>query len=193
MAGLWRSSVRLVRSGVHLSRSLRHRLSRSAATAAASAAVVGGLLGGLIGVGVAAWTPSHVAQGYLVETLAASSEEGNSSPYAIGTELINTTCGLLAAAPPRVPGAGLTCHNPFTAPGVAVLRAQAPTRRRLGEEVGAAADELTRDTGLPGLIVLPLGVPQAGKPAALATAPGWLAIFGAALGGLWPRRRRSAG
>lgn len=187
-----RHSSRPARFQVHRRRGVR-RLRRSAATTAISAAVAGGLLGGLVGVGVAAWTPSHVAQGYLLETLAASSEEGSSSPYAMGTELINTACGLLAAAPPHVPGAGLTCHNPYTAPGVAVLRAQAPTRRRLGEEVGAAADELSRDTALPGLLVLPLGVPQAGKPAALATAPGWLAIFGAALGGLWPWRRRPGG
>lgn len=150
-----------------------------------AAALLGAVLWGVAPVGYAVTA--------MFRTEPASAEASAAATYQSGPVLANSLCGLVRQVPAAA-GVPLTasCAVDNTlgiTPGTGTLRLSGNSPAIVRAGGGALRRLLTAEPVLAAGRILPTSAIESGKPSALATAPGWLALLATAAALLVPRRR----
>jgi hypothetical protein len=131
--------------------------------------------GALAGIAALLAAPTHHARQFEFSTLPIVQEAGFYDPNQPGDTLVNTVCGVAQAEADRLPDVSVDCRDPFTSPGLGILRIEAPSANGVAAAV-AAIRAAVRSAGVRSLSAVPESAAVAGEPTLATTAPLWLPV-----------------
>ena len=148
-------------------------------------------MGFAFGVAAFALAPVHFAVNTIFTTLPIAREAVTYDPVTAGTNLVNTTCGIVQIESHALAGASMDCRNSFTAAGMGFIRFEGGSRQELLNASGAVTHAVRVEAGITNFVDYANGPVLQGRSTVWSTAPVWapLAVVEILITAPWRRRR----
>lgn len=137
-----------------------------------------------------AFAPVHFAVHSIFTTLPVARETVSYDPVTAGTNLVNTTCGIVRIESRTLAGAHIDCSNLFTAAGMGSIRFEGGSRQELITAAQTVDRAVRVEGGITHFVDYADGPVRQGRATVWATAPGWAPLATVALLLTVPWRRR---